>query len=133
MIGKPLLSIFLITIATFSGLSYGKWSFAAVGTGEINKGTVFYIGLERIRYVDGQTFFWVLADYKKPSSTGDLSHKVYMQAECRKFRFKHITWSFHKKEMGMGPGETLKDPDQEWTYPTPDSVYELLLDKACRA
>ena len=133
MIGKPLLSIFLITIATFSGLSYGKWSFAAVGTGETNKGTVFYIDLERIRHIDRQTYFWVLADYKKPSSTGVLSHKVYMQAECRKFRFKNITWSFHEKEMGKGPGETAKDPNQEWNYPTPDSVNELLLDNACGA
>ena len=134
MIGKSLLSIFLITIATFSGLSYGKWSLAAVGTDESNKGTVYYIDLERIRYVDGQTYFWVLGNYKKKlTSQGFLSHKTYMQAECRKFRFKHITWSFHKKEMGNGPGETVKDPDQEWIYPSPESVNELLLGKACGA
>ena len=132
MIGKTLLSIFLITIATFSGLSYGKWSPVVIGTGENNKGTVFYIDLERIRYVDGQTYFWTLADYKKPLPQGSLSHKSYNQAECRKFRYKHITFSFYKKEMGKGPENSI-DPSQNWIYPSPESVNEYLLEAACRA
>ena len=96
------------------------------------KGMTSYVDFERIRKVDGFVYYWTLSDYLKPTPFGDLSMKVYNQGDCKLFRFKFLSFSFHKEPMGIGTSSTTSNkPDKEWRYPTPNSSLETLLKTVC--
>ena len=42
------------------------------------------------------------------------------------FKFKFLSSSLHKQRMGNGTGEVDNVPDKTWTYPYPNSVFELI-------
>jgi hypothetical protein len=111
----------------FSSSSYAGWT----EVGKIVSGDTFYVDFERIRKVDGYVYYWVLNDYLKPNKFGTLSSKVYYQGDCKLFRHKGLSYSYHKEPMGGGTGDTSNDPDTEWTYPSPNSSGESILEQVC--
>ena len=123
------LTIFLaLTFSVmFSSSSYAGWTEASEGV----NGDVFYIDFERIRKVDGYVYYWQLTDYLKPISGGYLSSKIYKQGDCKLFRFKDLSFIFHKEPMGGGTGDTSNNPDKEWNYPSPNAVNETILKSVC--
>jgi hypothetical protein len=95
-------------------------------------GTTFYVDFERIRKHGGYVYYWYLTDYLKPKF-GDLSGKIYNQGDCKLFRHKSLSFSFHKEPMGGGTGD-VQEPvkkQQGWKYPPPNSVDELILKSVC--
>ena len=95
-------------------------------------GTTFYVDYERIRKHDGYVYWWELADYLKPTSIGTLSGEVYNQGDCKLFRFKRLSVSFHNEPMGNGiPADANNNLDGEWKYPPPNSVAEFVLKQVC--
>jgi hypothetical protein len=122
------LTIFLaLTFSVmFSSSSYAGWT----EVGKNVSGNTFYVDFERIRKVDGYVYFWQLIDYLTPISTAMLSGKVYSQGDCKLFRFKSLSFSFHKEPMGGGTGDVNTQP-QDWTYPSPNSVDETILKSVC--
>jgi len=85
----------------------------------------YYVDFERIRKHDGYVYWWYLADYLKLAH-GDLSVKVYNQGDCKLFRYKKLSYSFHKEPMGGGTGE-VQEPtakNKGWKYPSPNSSQE---------
>ena len=99
--------------------------------GEFEDGRTFYVDFERIRKHGGYVYWWELGDYLKPITGGYLSAKIYNQVDCKLFRYKNLSWSFHKEPMGGGTGETSNEPDKDWKYPPPDSVSETILKAVC--
>ena len=126
---KKLLLIFTLLFSTlmFSTPSYAEWTKVSTNV----DGDTFYVDFERIRKVDGYVFYWSLTDYLKPDDDGDLSAKTYKQGDCKLFRFKVLSWSFHKEPMGGGNGKTDNTPEKEWYYPPPDSSLETVLKSVC--
>ena len=125
---KSLLTIFtLVFTVMFSSTSYAEWT-------KVSKsmdGHTFYVDFERIRKHDGYFYFWVLTDFLKPLE-GHLSGKAYKQGDCKLFRFKYLSASFHKEPMGRGTSSLSSNkPEEEWTYPHPSSVFEIMLKKVC--
>ena len=93
-------------------------------------GNTFYVDFERIRYHDGYVYSWVLEELFKPDKDGDLSYKSYLQGDCELFRYKRLSHSYHKELMGGGTANHASPPDK-WTYPSPDSVSETILNSVC--
>ena len=93
-------------------------------------GDTFYVDFERIKKHDGYVYYWYLIDYLKPTF-GDLSAKTYNQGDCKTFRYKWLSMSFHREPMGGGTGKDEK-PDKEWRYPPPDTVIETILKSVCQ-
>jgi hypothetical protein len=126
---KSLLLIFTLIFSTlmFSSPSYAKWTKVSKNV----KGNTYYVDLERIRKHDGYVYWWQLGDYLKPTKYGDLSSKTYNQVDCKLFRFKSLSYSFHKEPMGGGTGVMDNVPDKEWRYPSPNSVNEIILKSVC--
>ena len=113
----------------FSSLSYAGWT--KIGTSE--HGNTFYVDFERIRKHGGYVFFWSLTDYLKPTKFGDLSSKRYEQGDCKLFRYKVLSFSFHKEPMGRGIGD-VQEPfkaTQGWRYLSPNSLGETMLKQVC--
>ena len=129
---KKLLLIFTLLFSTlmFSTPSYGEWT-KVIGS---VTGDNFYVDLDRIRKHSGYVYVWRLADYLKPTKTGMLSDKSYDQVDCKLFRHKWLSVSFHIKPMGGGIGENVKVPEKHkgWKYPPPGSVAETVLKEVCK-
>jgi hypothetical protein len=98
------------------------------------KGNTFYVDYERIRKHGGYVYYWYLSDYLKPTKFGHLSAKTYNQGDCKLFRFKRLSYSFHKEPMGGGTGDVQKPvkESQGWKYPPPNSSIEHILKSVCR-
>jgi hypothetical protein len=124
---KKLILILLFSTVMFSSSSYAEWTKVS----ENVNGDTFYVDFERIRKNDGYVYWWELLDYLKPTSTGRLSGKNYSQGDCKLFRYKSLSYSFHNEPMGGGTGDTVNEPDKEWTYPPPDSSVEEVLKHIC--
>ena len=126
---KTLLTIFtLVFTLMFSSTSFADWTKVS----ESVNGTSLYVDFERIRKHDGYVYWWVLGDYLKPDKYGDFSAKVYKQGDCKLFRFKSLSSSYHTQPMGEGqPSTTGVIKNQQWEYPPPNSVSETLLKSVC--
>jgi hypothetical protein len=127
---KKLLLTFtlLFSILMFSTPSYAEWT--KVSKNDI--GNIYYVDFERIRKNDGYVYFWKLSDYIKPNKFGSLSSKIYMQVDCKLFRFKFLSDSYYKGPMGTGDANGGSNkPDKEWKYPHPNSSSESILKAVC--
>ena len=128
---KKLLLTFTILFSTLmiSTPSYGEWTEVS----ENKSGDTFYVDFERIRKHDGYVYYWKLADFLKPLVGGYLSMKMYYQGDCKVFRQKSLSYSFHKEPMGGGTGENLPIPETHkgWKYPPPTSADEVVLKQVC--
>jgi hypothetical protein len=124
---KKLILILLFSTVMFSSSSYAGWTKADKN----ESGDTFYVDYERIRKHDGYVYWWVLLDKLKPLSTGMLSSKIYNQGDCKLFRFKHLSYVFHKEPMGGGTGDNFTPKNPEWDYPSPDSPMETILKQVC--
>ena len=128
---KKLLLIFTLLFSTlmFSTPSYGEWTKVS----ESVNGTTYYVDFERIRKHGGYVYWWNLNDYLKLNKHGDLSSKIYYQGDCKLFRFKRLSYSFHKEPMGGGTSD-VQEPLAEnkgWQYPPPNSTVETVLKRVC--
>ena len=130
---KKLILILLFSTVMFSSSSYAEWTKVSTGTGTNNSGSIFYVDFERIRKHDGYVYYWELEDYLKPDQFGMLSSKLYYQGDCKLFRYKILSYSFHKEPMGDGTGEVVEPTGDHtnWKYPPPNSAAEITLKSVC--
>ena len=96
-------------------------------------GDTFYVDFERIRKVDGYVYYWDLVDRLKPTEFGDLSVIRYKLGDCKLFRFKFLSFSFHNEPMGGGTGDVSKPirENANWQYSSPNSVGVRVLKSVC--
>ena len=100
-------------------------------TEDMKKGDTFYVDFDRIRKQDGFVYFWDLLDRLKPDEFGTLSDKVYKQGDCKLFRFKNLSFSFHNEPMGNGTGDVEEPDEKDWKYPNPNSMGGIVLKSVC--
>jgi len=118
----------LFSTLMFSTPSYGEWT----KVDWEKEGGIFYVDFDRIIKHGGYVYFWRLNDYFKPVY-GDLSSKVYNQGDCKLFRYKWLSLSFHKEPMGKGIGDRIEIPGKhkDWIYPPPNTANETILKSVC--
>ena len=63
-----------------------------------SNGQSFYVDMETIIESKGFVYFWELIDYKE-DEYGDKSAKIYIEADCIKYKFKWVKLSYHKEAM----------------------------------
>ena len=122
----------LLTVLVLSLLStpvFADWTQVGVNV----SGDTFYVDFERIRKHGGYVYYWRLSDYLKPTKFGDLSAKIYHQGDCKLFRYKFLSDSYHNEPMGRGERASGSNkPDKEWSYPSPNSSIEEVLKSVCK-
>ena len=125
---KTLTLIFTLSfsILMFSSPSYAGWTKLVTNV----DGTTFYVDFERIRKHGEYVYWWTLVDYLKPME-GDLSAKRYWEGDCKLFRLRYLSGSYHKEPMGGGTAEPSTYSGDDWKYPSPNSAMEFLLKKVC--
>ena len=98
--------------------------------GENVSGTTFYIDYGTVKENNGYVYYWRLSNYLKPEP--NLSDKVLQEVDCdipRKYR--PLSGIFYKQPMGGGNGDAVKNPSDEWEYPSPNSVADTMTNAVC--
>ena len=64
---------------------------------------------------------------------GDLSSKKYLKVDCKNFKFKFLSDSYHNRQMGKGiPTGGSGIPDKNWTNITSNkSVIGIIFQNVC--
>ena len=117
----------LVLTVMFSFTSFAELESTAVSA----SGNTHYVDFEKLRKQDGYVYFWDLNDLAKPDKDGDLSYALYIQGDCKLFRFKVLTEVYYKQNMGRGTPTNNPKKNPQWTYPTPNSVSETVLEEVC--
>jgi len=132
-----ILTLILVTLS--APICFGEWSKVMV---VVDDSFTHYVDFDSIivptslgmaREDDGDVHYWYLLDYVERGETGEISAKVYNQGDCGVFRKKILTTSYFSQPMGEGTMVVgSAEPDEGWTYPTPDSVGEFILKRVCQ-
>lgn len=56
----------------------------------------------------------------------------YWECDCKKFRYKALSFAWYKKPMGKGEPHTFSPENPKWKYAIPKSNNEHLLKQACK-
>jgi len=60
-----------------------------------------------------------------------LSSIQYMELDCSIFRFKELKSISYDKSMGEGKITSSETYKEEWGYPEPNSIPEIMFNKIC--
>ena len=123
------ITLLLVIVFTFqfSTKSWGEWIY--VTDNEV--GVRFYYDKDRVRKSGKYLYFWTLTDYLKPLKELVFSSTKYVQLDCSIFRFKNLKLQTYYKSMGEGEITSDGTPPDEWKYPKPESVSEVMFNKVC--
>ena len=111
-----------------SSVAYAEWTKVS----ESENGPTYYIDLERIAKYSGKIYYWELADPIPYPKYGNLSSKIYIEAECGRSRYRWLNRAYYAGPMASGKIVASSDtPDKDWDYPKPNSVSEAALKAAC--
>jgi len=121
---KKLLIFLFSLLISFN--SYGEWKKIASN----DNGTFFYLDEDTFKQNGGYVYSWILTDYLKPVM-GDLSTELYVQSDCSTGREKHLAFNSYSKSMGRGTRTKTFTPPDQWVYPSPGSVNEILSNYIC--
>ena len=121
---KTLLTLFVLL---FSSSVLGEW--VEFGTSE--RGGKYYVDMDSI-FKSGYLFFWQMEDYNNvPDNYGDLSSAVLIMGDCKLNRVKTLTYMWYKEPMGKGIPEQEDSANKDWKYPSPETIYFILLNQLC--
>ncbi len=129
---RKLINLNISIIISFFYLSAAKADWTKVI--ENSNGQTFYVNMESILEEKGHVFFWELIDYNQKDEYGDLSAKIYIEGDCKNFRFKWLRLSYHKDAMGTDnvknqqPSKIVAD----WQHPVRNSISMKVLDYICK-
>lgn len=110
----------------FSSISFAGWTKVS----ETYGGDKMYLDYDRIREHDGDFYVWFLIDAIKPTE-GIFSVVHYRQVDCNIFRYKDLDFSAYTYPMGNGTAKYTDQPQENWAYPSPDSLIESALNSIC--
>lgn len=123
-----ILSTLIFTLIFSSTASFAEWKKVSKGM----NGNIYYVDFSRIKKHGGYVYYWRLSDFLKPTEHGDLSARVYHQVDCKLFRFKRLSYVFHKQPMGKGIPVSNNPKNPDWDYSPPNSIDEEVLQAVCK-
>ena len=129
---KYLISIIPLLFAYLFSLSILSKDWTKVTKGQ--NGHTFFIDMKKLNENKGYVYFWQLINYNKKDEYGDLSAKIYVQGDCKNFKFKWLKVSYHKMFMGkdqVNPGKP-SNLVSGWQLPNIGSTSYAVLDHVCK-
>ncbi len=89
-----------------------------------------YIDIQNIKKDNEYIYFWNLSNFTKP--IGDnYSVNVYKQVDCKIFRVKRLIFHWYRKSNGRGEYKSQNPSDNNWIYPSPNSVEHGIIKYIC--
>ena len=97
---------------TISSVSFGNWK--KFYTDE--NGNVTYVDIEGIKKHKDFYYVRTLYDLLEPDVTMGASYSRYDKVDCKLFRTKNLSLSFHPQPMGKGVLSTDNSGSETWIY-----------------
>ena len=91
-----------------------------------------YIDIKNIKKNNEYIFIWNLSVPKKPFVGIYYSANVYKQIDCKIFRLKRLAFHFYKKSNGKGEYISQAPKNNDWIYPSPETVEHDSMKYICR-
>lgn len=108
---------------------HAEWTYL----GDTKKdGHKFYLDYDRIRKVGDSIYVWQLINFSKASQQGIASIQSYYECDCKLFRIKLLTSTSHALPMAEDYGSTYTFENPKWTYPTPETMNEIIFKELCK-
>ena len=130
---KKILGIIVLGLL-FGSNVYADYNWLKVST-SVN-GVVHYVDTSTIKKVKNQSSGWYnvyyfqLSDYAKPTRSGDLSIKAYVEVDCVDYNFRHLKLLYYPEPMGNG--KPIVDNSQgDWKNSEKDTVSYGLSEFVC--
>jgi len=120
--------LFSLTFFLTDSFAEIKWKKIA----QNKSGSVFYIDTSSIKRVGDTAFFYMLTDYARPNSVGNLSSAIYVEVQCSTSRFRYLRDSYYNEPMGNGRVASTITKSSEWTYANEKSVGRRVNNYACK-
>tara|TARA_B110000977_G_C10838161_1_gene400860 strand:- start:291 stop:695 length:405 start_codon:yes stop_codon:yes gene_type:complete len=118
--------LFILLLGLFFGSNvYADFNWIKVSTSE--GGTTHYVDTSLIKKVKNQssgwynTYYYQLTDYVKPTSSGKLSTKAYVEVNCQDYSYRRLKLLFYPEPMGNGK-PTIDNSQGDWKSPPEDTV-----------
>ena len=119
----------LLSTTMFSSQSFGEWELGTIGTDPYSE---YYWDRDKVRVNKGLVYWYLLANYLKPTETGTLSVKVYFESDCQRMSILDLSLSFYKQAMAEGQAwETHSEKNAEVTYPPITAPFGYVLNEVC--
>ena len=128
--GYKVLKIILLLIYLFCTNTLATdWTKVTVG----HNGHTFFIDMKKLIENNGFIYFWQLINYNEEDEYGDLSAKIYIQGDCKTFKFRWLKVSYHKMLMGRDPVKPDKPSKlvAGWQFPKENSTSFSVLEHVC--
>lgn len=128
---RDFISILILLLAFLFCLSIQATNWTKVTKGQ--NGHTFFIDMKKLNESNGYVYFWQLINYNGKDEFGDLSAKIYVQAECKSFKFKWLKVAYHKMLMGQdqvkpeNPSKLISG----WQFPKFGSTSYAVLNHVC--
>ena len=124
----PLFFLFFASLVGISFPSYAEWKYLI----KTSKGDFHYIDFDSLKREGDYIYFWSLRDYAKMNKWGDLSSKKYLKVDCKNYKFKFLSDSYHNRQMGEGISvEVSNKPDKDWNNTNSNSVMGFVFQNVC--
>jgi len=118
----------LVISVMLSPMSFADWEVV----GKNVHGDVFYIDFKRIKKNSDYVYYWELCDFLKPDKFGELSSKLFIEADCGiPVKSRTLNASYYTQAMGEGTPNLTDNKTRPWGFATPESVGEVVIDKVC--
>ena len=120
----------LFTPSILSQQFQDKWEKVTKG----QNGHIFYVDMSNIIEEKNNIFFWQLINYVKKDEYGDLSAKILIKANCKKYKLKWIKISYHKEKMAKDHAISKKPSNtvSGWQSPHRLSTSKKVLEYVCK-
>ena len=121
---RKFLSILLLSLL-FGFNVYADYNWIKVAT-SVN-GAVHYVDTSLIKKVKNQNsgwynvYYYQLSDYAKPTRSGDLSTKAYIEVNCVDYSYRSLKLLFYPEPMGNGK-PIIDNIQGDWMSPPEDTV-----------
>ena len=125
---KLLMLTAVVGCVVLSPAAHAEWTWVV----KAHNGNTTYVDFGSIKKHDGKVYYWQLTDWVKPNEDGRLSTIQFNEAECGRFRSRHLNFIVYDGQMGKGKIIGLTNtPAKDWDYPLPDSVGNAELNAVC--
>ncbi len=114
-----------ICLLLFTSQAFAGWT----EVGKNSSGTIFYVDFDRTKEHNGYKYFYMLGDYLTPYNNV-LSTEYYIQLDCNKYRYRHISFIFYDQSMGKGNGR-VDNEMMKWENITKGTMNYTVSKKVC--
>ncbi len=124
---KVLVILFLL----FSKNTVAQEEWEYLTKGSLGKSSI-YINNESIIKKEEYVYLWILLNHIKRNKSGYLSGGMYLQFNCKWYKYKSLYHTFHLESMGRDNVRIYNSTNTEWKPIFTGNKSAIIFDRICR-